>query len=143
MSDNRDFENMKDLFEKDNMQAPESLSAEEMKKKILKMQAEEENSAEDVSENENANAANENAKAVSGKPRRRYVWGSIGAAAACVVAVIVAGNTVMSPLGNLFAGSEAAQYGELAAGEASGDGSDGAGSGDGSGSAGVAGTVAD
>lgn len=160
MSDNRDFENMKELFEKDGLQAPESLSAEEMKKKILRMQAEEEAFMEAASADEanaitdeaeamtkEANAANKNANAANGKPRRRYVWGSIGAAAACVVAVIVAGNTVMSPLGNLFAGSEAAQYGELAAGEASGDGSDGAGSssgsGDGSGSTGAAGTVAD
>ncbi|MBE6009050.1 MAG: hypothetical protein E7236_00120 [Lachnospiraceae bacterium] len=130
MSDNRDFEDMRELFEKDGLQAPESLSAEEMKKKLLAAGAE--TGTEHATE-----------PAGPGKPRRRYVWGSIGAAAACVVAVIVAGNTVISPLGSLFAGSEAAQYGEMAAGDASGDGSEGAGSPGSGSSAGEAGAIAE
>lgn len=67
----------------------------------------------------NRNQDFEEIKKKSGKaPKRRYVWGSLGAAAACVVAVVVLGNTVLSPVGSSLAGGEAAEYGEMAAGAA-------------------------
>lgn len=137
MDKKNDFDFLKDKFDADGLKAPESMSAEEMKKRILSAEP-----ADAAAGEELTGAASAGIK----KPHRRYVWGSIGAAAACVVAVVLIGNTVVSPLGNYFAGSAASQYGELAAGGAAGNEaaeSGSAGSGNHAGAATEAGTVAD
>lgn len=120
MSQKNDFDYLKEKFDADGLSAPESLSAEEMKKKIMKTEP---NTTE------------------IRKPRRRYAWGSLGAAAACVVALVVVGNTVISPLGGFFSGGEAAQYGDIAAGHSQDDASGGTGEGANSANGAAAGTT--
>ena len=135
MEKKNDFDFLKSRFDADGLEAPESLSAEEMKKRILEAESAGTNDAEHTA-----------SPAGMKKPRRRYVWGSIGAAAACIVAVVLVSNTVVSPIGNFLSGSEASQYGELAAGGATGNEaaeSGTAGSDNNAGTATEAGTVAD
>ncbi len=149
MEKKNDFGFLKDKFDADGLQAPESLSADEMKKRILEAEAAgaatgSEHAEDSVSAAAGAKQTTEPAGIK--KPHRRYVWGSIGAAAACIVAVVMISNTVVSPLGNFFAGSEASQYGELAAGGATGNEAAESGAGESGISAGIAteaGTVAD
>ena len=102
MSNKNDFDFIKEKFESDGLSAPESLSAEELRRKLANLQdasGDEADAADGfgvVREKSEGNAMTENNTEKKATPR--YIWGSIGAAAACIVAVALVGNAVIGPL---------------------------------------------